>query len=302
MRRNHDVKYPHSMDLFKFTHKVISYQKGDRAHNQDIGSILGFNPPDCSHWKRGTKNVRSIFALQKIADALGIDRTLLFDIASGLTGVDEAFFEYLESQNIQNLSHQISSVSSSKINKSRKNVLEFVSKWHKLINFQTPPLYIPELMRCFTFVAIQPADVIDKLSRVLRVRSSSYLIHYRQGDLKPQTRLSMAKNLAQILLEAERHRFPELGEASPETIEYEKLLFTTELLCPNATLRKEMSQVDPKADLTAELSATFWVPKMLINYQLKTLLTELYVTGTKPTTKPKRKKRSSTPSPRASAT
>lgn len=293
MRRNHDAKYPQSMELFKFTQKVISHQKGERANNQDIGSILGFNPPDCSHWKRGTKNVRSVFDLQKIADALGIDRTLLFDIASGLTGVDEAYFEYLESQNIRSLHNYLSQLPPSELAAVRQNIFQLIAQWHERIKFQAPPLYLPELIRCFTFVTIQPADVIDKLSRVLRVRSSSYLIHYRQGELKPQTRLSMTKNLAQILLEAERHRFPKLGKVSKDTIEYEKLLFISELLCPRDMLQKEMRQVDPKTNLTAELSAIFWVPKTLINYQLKSLLTDRHLTGAAAKKAPRRRPRSS---------
>src|SRR5690348_11842399 len=96
MKRAGAGKFPHSVQLFKFCQKVLMHQRGTKIRDQEVGSILNFNPSDCSHWKRGEKNVRSVFALAKLADAMQIETSLVHDIASGAVGLDEAFYEYLE--------------------------------------------------------------------------------------------------------------------------------------------------------------------------------------------------------------
>ena len=63
MKKVIEVKFPNAIHLFKFCHRVLSNQKGSRINDQDVGNILGFNPSDCSHWKRGEKNVRSVFSI-----------------------------------------------------------------------------------------------------------------------------------------------------------------------------------------------------------------------------------------------
>ena len=62
--------------------------------DQDVGQILGFDPADCSHWKKGKKNIKSIQAMKNIADYLGVDEKLVVDIASGSINDKEAYFEY----------------------------------------------------------------------------------------------------------------------------------------------------------------------------------------------------------------
>ena len=41
-------------------------QRNGKVHDQEVGAILSFNPSDCSHWKRGEKHVKSVFALAKL--------------------------------------------------------------------------------------------------------------------------------------------------------------------------------------------------------------------------------------------
>jgi hypothetical protein len=63
MKRSGATKFPSSVQLFKFCQKVLMHQRGTKVRDQEVGAILNFNPSDCSHWKRGEKNVRSVFAL-----------------------------------------------------------------------------------------------------------------------------------------------------------------------------------------------------------------------------------------------
>src|SRR6185312_12282519 len=101
MKRSGAVKFPNSVQLFKFCQKVLMSQRGSKVHDQEVGSILNFNPSDCSHWKRGEKNVRSVFSLAKLAETLAVETTLIHDVASGAVGLDEAFYEWTESNAFQ---------------------------------------------------------------------------------------------------------------------------------------------------------------------------------------------------------
>ena len=98
MRRSGAVKFPNSVQLFKFCHKVLADQRGGKVNDQEVGVILNFNPSDCSHWKRGEKNVRSVFALSKLSETLQVEESLLHDVVVGNIRLDEAFFEYCESR------------------------------------------------------------------------------------------------------------------------------------------------------------------------------------------------------------
>ena len=95
MKKETVAKYPHSANLFQFCRKVLDHKFGGiRVIDQDVGQILGFDPADCSHWKKGKKNIRSIQAMKSIADHLEVDEKLIVDVASGEINDLEAFYEY----------------------------------------------------------------------------------------------------------------------------------------------------------------------------------------------------------------
>ncbi len=196
MKRSGAVKFPHSVQLFKFCQKVMMHQKGVKVRDQEVGAILNFNPSDCSHWKRGEKNVRSVFALAKLAEALSVETSLIHDITSGSADLDEAFFEYQEARSYRALKGQSQGATPDKIQEIRERVLGFVQQVQQEADFQTPPLYLPEVMRSFAFITTQPVEMLDKLSRILRVKAGQYCIQYKKGELKAQTRTSMVKDLA----------------------------------------------------------------------------------------------------------
>jgi hypothetical protein len=272
MKRSGAVKFPNSVQLFKFCQKVMMHQRGTKVRDQEVGSILNFNPSDCSHWKRGEKNVRSVFALAKLADELGMEPSLIHDVASGAVNLEEAYFEYLESRSFTTMCRQIAEESPDAVVAPRQRVMEFVEKIQAESEFSTPPLYLPEVMRAFAFISTQPVEMLDKLSRILRVKAGRYCIQFKKGDLKPQTRMSMVKDLARIVFEGERNRFPELGPINKNLLQMEKILFTANLLVPKGMLMQELSKLDSRRNVIAELSTIFWVPKSLIGFQLQDIL------------------------------
>ena len=272
MRRSGTAKFPHSVQLFKFTQKVMVDQRGSKVNDQEVGSILNFNPSDCSHWKRGEKNVKSVFALTKLATTLGVESALIFDIASGSIGLDEAYFEYAETKAVAAIRASVKAVDAVKLEEARSRVAAFVEQIHSQAEFTNAPLYVPEVMRFFAYISMHTAEMMDKLTRILRVKPGQYTIHYAKGDLKPQTRMSMVKELARIIFEGERARYPELGEADPSVVQFEELVFIADLLCPQAMIREEMAKIDSRKNLISELSSVFWVPKILIGFQLQLML------------------------------
>ncbi|MGE0173069.1 MAG: hypothetical protein AB7T49_09800 [Oligoflexales bacterium] len=272
MKRSGTVKFPNSVQLFKFCQKVLSHKKGGKIRDQEIGAILNYNPSDCSHWKRGEKNVRSVFSLASLAQAMDIETAMVHDVAFGTTDLDEAYFEYSESSLMKTVSQQMASMNPAELNEIRTRTLEFVNRIISECEFQSPPLYLPEVMRTFSFVSTQPVDMIDKLSRILRVRPGAYVIQFKKGELKAQTRMSMVKDLSRIIFEGERERFPELGALDANNLALEQVIFTTNLLAPKAMIVKEMAKLDVRRNVVAELAGLFWAPKSLMGFQIQKML------------------------------
>jgi hypothetical protein len=272
MKRSGNAKFPNSVQLFKFCQKVLSHQKGTKVRDQEVGVILDFNPSDCSHWKRGEKNVKSVFALAKLSEALQVEANLIYDVASGNANLEEAFFEYNESRAFGGAIEKAQTAESPIMTEKRHRIDQFVTAIHEQSEFRTAPLYLPEVLRNFAFIGTQPIEMLDRLSRILRVKPGQYTIHYRKGDMRPQTRMSVTKDLSRILFEAERSRFPELGNLNSSLVEFEELYFTANLLAPKALLIQEMNKLDLRRNVVAELSTMFWVPKSLISFQLQEIV------------------------------
>ena len=272
MKRLGTVKFPNSVQLFRFCQRILIEKKGSKTKDQELGEVLGFNPSDCSHWKKGDKNVRSVFILAKLAKFLDVEETLLHDIVNGVIGEEEAYFEYKESREIQDTFRSLSTLNANEVEVRRKNIENLVSKIHDQLNFSTPPLFLPELVRCFSFVNIQAVDMVDRISRVLKTKTSSYAIQYLKGEFKAQTRMSIIKDLAKIILIGERARYQELGSYDKDYIRLEVLTFVSSILVPKRLLVKEMNKIDLNKNIVNELSLAFWVPKSLIAYQMQDII------------------------------
>lgn len=264
------VKFLNSSQLFKFCQKVLGDQKGKKVHDQEVGAILNFNPSDCSHWKKGEKNVKSVFALEKLARTLKVEISLIHDLASGAIGLDEAYFEYQESKNFDTNLKKAMVLGEETMAQTRRKIYAFVESIQGKADFKTPPLYLPEIFRFFPFISLQQIDMMDRLSRVLRTKPGQYLIQFRKGDLKPQTRMSVALDLARIVLGGERDRFRvELGGSREELLPFERTLFVAALLCPQRMFTNELGKADPRKNLVSELATVFWTPKSLIGFQVQ---------------------------------
>jgi hypothetical protein len=169
MKKAADIKYPHSANLFQFCRRVLDHKFGGiRVIDQDVGQILGFDPADCSHWKKGKKNIRSVQAMKAIAEHLGVDEKLVVDVATGDLDDTEAFFEYsgygsfqidpkiLELAKKEFYRRHAGSWTKDKENEFRDAfsvnepaIDRLVEAVHQRLNFQEAPLYLPEVVAAY---------------------------------------------------------------------------------------------------------------------------------------------------------
>lgn len=266
-------RFPQSAVLFKFCLRVLETRKPDgKVHDQDVGNILDYNPSDTSHWKRGKKAVRSIFALEALSRALDVDIELIEDIASGALDFDEAWFDFCESEDEARQSKVQSGLTYSKVRRDRQLMMEHVAQSISTrAGTSSVPVFLPELLNAVPFIQLVQADVTDRLARSNRVKPGQYVIRYRKGDLTSHIRCAIAREVARIILMSEREQFM-LPPRSEETTTTEIIDLANALLVPSDLLKAELTKVPARANMVQYLSDLFWVPKVVIRSRLVTLL------------------------------
>ena len=297
MKKATEVKYPHSANLFQFCRRVLDHKFGGiRVIDQDVGQILGFDPADCSHWKKGKKNIRSIQAMKSIAEHLGVDEKLVVDVASGDIEENEAFFEYsgygvfridpkvFESAKKDFYRKHAGDWSKEKEGEFRDffdidepTIDQAVTEIHEKLNFREAPLYLPEIVTTFPDVSLVGTAANDSISEATPVAATKSgndtVINYIAGaEMRPFMRYRIAKALA-------GHFLPEGFISGDDEDEYKRHLsdvrsnlFAAKLLAPADLVRKEMGQVNVARDIVSQLAEVFWVSKTFMNRRLKEIL------------------------------
>lgn len=178
MKKVTEVKYPNSANLFQFCRRVLDHKFGGiRVIDQDVGQILGFDPADCSHWKKGKKNIRSIQAMKSIAEHLGVDEKLVVDVASGDLDDSEAFHEFsgygafsIDSKIFESAKKDFYRRHAGSWTKDKENEFKelfnpnesaidrVVSEIHQRINFLEAPLYLPEIVAAYPDLCLAPTS------------------------------------------------------------------------------------------------------------------------------------------------
>ena len=210
MRKASDQqRFPQSAVLFKFCLKVLEARKpGTKVHDQDVGNILEYNPSDTSHWKRGKKAVRSIFALEALSRELDVDVELIENVASGAVDFDEAWFDFTEAEEESKVSKEHDGVLFSRERRDRQVLLEKIAdSLAAKAGIQTVPVYVPELMASLSFIQLVQAEVTERLARSNRIKPGQYVIRYRKGDLTSHIRCAISREVAKIIILSEREQF-----------------------------------------------------------------------------------------------
>jgi uncharacterized protein (UPF0297 family) len=297
MRKESDVKYPNSANLFRFCRRVLDHKYGGiRVIDQDVGQILSFDPADCSHWKKGKKNIRSIQAMKNIADHLGIDQKLVVDVASGDMDDAEAFCEYNGYGSLAVDSNIVEAAKKAFYRKhaaawtkekeqsfreffepQEKIINELVKEIHGRLNYSEPPLYLPEITAAYGGIQLVPDPAFpgsaDANPVEVVVDGQTTKIRYKSGtETQPYMRYRIAKAIGMHFLPKRNGESEGLGEYVGYMQDVESNIFANRLLAPANLIRNEMAQLNVGRDVISQLSESFWVSKVFMNSRLKSIL------------------------------
>ncbi len=298
MKRETEIRYPNSSSLFQFCRRVLDFKFGGiRVIDQDVGQILGFDPADCSHWKKGKKNIRSIQAMKLIAEHLGVDERLIVDVASGEINDHEAFFEFVGyghfdidsriieaakkdyyRKNAGSWTKEKESEFKEHFNVGETEINAIVETIHQKINLTEAPLYLPEVVGAYADLEIATLegapDEKDPTPLHVKKDGSKTVIQYVAGtEMRPYMRFKIAKALAgHFIPKTQSGEAEKLDEYTDHVQEVRNNLFAAKLLAPANLIRQEMSKVNVGKDIIAQLAEIFWVSKNFMNRRLKDIL------------------------------
>jgi hypothetical protein len=275
MRKTNDTqRFPHSALLFRFCLKVLETRKrGEKVHDQDVGNILNYNPSDTSHWKRGKKAVRSIYALEALSRTLDVDIEVIHDLSEGHLELNEAWFDFTEAEDGKRLTKALDPSLSQERFQRQQALEEVAQQILSKANISSVPVYLPEVLQVLSFLQVAPGDVPEKLVRTSRIKQGQYSIRYRKGEMRAHTRAAIAREIARVILYSEREQFS--IPPKQEILGFHEMVdLSNALLVPRDALRAEISKVPPRVDLAKVLADVFWVPKSVIRTRLASLILE----------------------------
>ncbi len=298
MKKVSENRYPNSATLFKFCKEALAlkYDGNVKVIDQDVGAILGYDPADCSHWKKGKKNIRSLGSLKGLADHLKIDERLLIDVASGRMGLEEAIFEFkgygefrlegasldgLKKEYFKNPSHwqQGGTVKSfEEIFEIRtEQVATIAAKIIERGGFTEAPVYINEIVKQFPQISLSEWENLDTTFKVTRNSDQSTgqirtELVVQRGEMRPYVRFLLAKEIFMHLCVAQDELVRGLAEAPQEVRNVQANVFASYLLIPDVLLKNEVLKVDMALDIVTQLTKSFWVSKSLMNQRLRDYL------------------------------
>ena len=300
MKKVEANRYPHSATLFKFCKEAleIRYDGNVKVIDQDVGAILGYDPADCSHWKKGKKNIRALGTLRSIADHLSIDERLLIDIAAGKIGLDEAVFEYkgygafdLNGKNLENLKKEFfknpgkwqtdSDIRSFEemFDINRPEVIRVAEMVLSRGHFTEAPIYMPEIATSYTSFSVSPAESSSAKPYTCTIEgqgaSLKTIIQFRGPEMRPYVRFIVAKELFKHLVRSENPVALRFKNVPDEVLDIQANIFAGVILVPGAMLRQEVEKIDSSIDIVMQLSDTFWVSKALMNQRLRDYMEHL---------------------------
>lgn len=293
MKKTMENRYPHSATLFRFCKEAlqIRYQGNVKVIDQDVGAILGYDPADCSHWKKGKKNIRALGTLKSIADHLKIDENLLIDIAAGRVGLEEAVFEFkgygefkLGEKGLEDLKKQFFNnpekwqqtntqrTFDEIFNVNRNEIMNVVDKVMTKGNFTEAPIYVAEVFNLFSNIKLERDETATDSIKVIRDGEKEQLrtiIKYKGETLRPYMRFLIAKELFMFLYLSKNDILGNIKNTPEEIVDIHANIFATYLLVPNHILAKEVASVRSSLDIVQQLADIFWVSKSFMNQRLR---------------------------------
>lgn len=299
MKKTEENRYPHSATLFRFCKEAleIRYEGNVKVIDQDVGAILGYDPADCSHWKKGKKNIRALSTLRGLAEHLNVDERLIIDIASGTVSLDEAVFEYrgygafaITGRHLENLKKeyfknpgrwQVDGTPASfetLFDVNRPAIVKCVKTVLEMGRFSEAPIYIPELLQLFTGISVVADPTLDKpfvAEYSGEGPGTRLVIRHRSTDTKSYVRFLVAKEIFNWLVKSGHALGAPFATSPAEVLDIQGNAFAGLLLVPGEFMRREVDRIDSSLDIVQQLASSFWVSKALVNQRLRDYMEHL---------------------------
>lgn len=290
-KKSEAIKYPQSAELFKFCKEALNIKHNFEVKviDQHVGAILGFDPADCSHWKKGKKSIKSLQTINSIAKHLDVDARLVSDLIYGKTDLEEAlqefrgygpmepsqkFYEELKREYFKDPSKfavngkSLSLAEVSQID--RPACAEGVEAIIAKAQISTYPVFLEEVCAAADNVRLVegPASAGEEAELVsVRVDASPspmFTIRIRPGEMKPHVRFLAAKALGHIVLDPDS-----IGSQLSEMQLARANQFALLLLMPQRSFGLALREVDDTKDIVQQLAEMFWVSRSVANSRMK---------------------------------
>lgn len=286
MKRTDENRYPQSAELFKFCKEALNIKHAFEVKviDQHVGAILGFDPADCSHWKKGKKNIKSLETVKAIAENLDADEREILDIIAGRTDIEEALNEYRGfGQSVLNVKQLDDLKREYFRNTSRFQITLGVQSFEELVDVKRElteahaeelllrarvhalPVMIPEVLEVLDgAVVVNTANSEQAPSVKVEYSNGQTNITHRAGTMKPFLRFLIAREVGRHLFVGSQ-TLPELASV----VDVRLNIFASALLMPSALVQAALRHTDPSCDLVDQLSALFWLPRSIVSARLR---------------------------------
>lgn len=286
MKRTDENRYPQSAELFKFCKEALNIKHAFEVKviDQHVGAILGFDPADCSHWKKGKKNIKSLETVKAISQHLDADEREILDLITGRTDVEDALQEYkgygqsaLNQRQLDELKRDYFK------NTARFQTTFGINSFEELVDLKrlvtearaeeillkgrvnALPVMIPEVLEVLDgAVVVQSTDNPQSAAVRVDYANGQTIITCRQGSMKPFLRYLIAREIGRAVLMG--------GPTPPElapVVDVRLNIFAGALLMPSALLQAALRHSDSSCDLVEQLSTLFWLPRSVVSTRLR---------------------------------
>lgn len=293
MKRTDENRYPQSAELFKFCKEAlnIKHNFAVKVIDQHVGAILGFDPADCSHWKKGKKNIKALDTVKAIAQHLDADERDILDIISGRKNLEEALEEYkgfgqttlslrqldeLKREYFRNTAryqsfgiHSFDEFTDTKRSATQAAAEELLLR----ARVSSLPVMLPEVTEILdTSLVIQASDSPDSALISVEQVEGRTIITYRAGDMKPYLRFLIAREIGRHVLMLDS----QLSEEQSQITDLRLNIFASALLMPSSLVQSALRHTDPSCDLIDQLAVLFWLPRSIVAAQLKDFIVQTF--------------------------
>ncbi len=272
-------RYPHSATLFRFCKEALTLRHGGQVKviDQDVGALLSFDPADCSHWKKGRKNIRSLDMLRLLSTQFQINEQVLIDIVAGRITLDEALLDlndykvrlqHSATRNVQGsdlLRKKLNTDKTILIRSRFRDIAQTAQVFLRHVRFSDTTIDFHNLK---THITVQPDPHLATVTQTDR-QNGQTIIRYRGEQWQGHTRFLVLREVCKELHRERCDIFSAFFELTEDDVDAIAHTFAAQTLVPTDELRHEMHALDPSKNVIEQLAEKFGLPKTLMNQRIQ---------------------------------